>query len=256
MKFTVPSITHLFSNKKVHILLTGFLFLFSFLFGRQIAAFAKSHNLKNRSTVIVLDAGHGGRDPGKVGVNNVLEKDVNLAIVYKLKDLFENKGFTVVLTRTDDNDLSSEASTNHKMEDLTKRVEIMKKNHADLVISIHQNSFTDASSCGPQVFYYGESAESEALAIELQNALDETLEVSDSRGIKCNNGYYIFKNSPAPIAIVECGFLSNSNEADLLSTDMYQNKLARTIYEGACRYLGLMPKSNSSASSSVPQSTE
>ena len=182
----------------------------------------------------------------------MLEKDLNLAIVYKLKELFENKGFTVVLTRTDDDDLSSENSTNHKMEDLTKRVDIIKKHHADLVVSIHQNSFTDTSSCGPQVFYYGASEESKTLAIQLQNALDEALEVSDSRGIKCNNGYYIFKNSPAPIVIVECGFLSNSNEADLLATDAYQSKLARTIYEGVCRYLGFLLTPNSSA----PQSTE
>lgn len=252
MKFTFSFINHLFPQQKLHIILVGLLFIFSFLFGRQAAAFAKNHNLKNRSTVIVLDAGHGGRDPGKVGVNNVLEKDLNLAIVYKLKELFENKGFTVVLTRTDDDDLSSENSTNHKIEDLTKRVDIIKKNRADLVVSIHQNSFTDTSSCGPQVFYYGASEESKTLAIQLQNALDEALEVSDSRGIKCNNGYYIFKNSPAPIVIVECGFLSNSNEADLLATDGYQSKLARTIYEGVCRYLGFLQ----TPSSSAPQSTE
>lgn len=226
-----------FKFLNIRMLFTIFLLTFSFLFGRQAAAFAKSHNLQNRSTVIVLDAGHGGMDPGKVGVNNVLEKDVNLAIVYKLKEILQNKGFTVVLTRTDDGDLSSEDSNNHKMEDLTKRVDIIKENHADLVVSIHQNSFTDASSCGPQVFYYGESSESEVLATELQNALDDTLNISVSRGIKVNNGYYLFKNSPAPMVIVECGFLSNANEADLLATDAYQSRLARAIYGGICTYL-------------------
>lgn len=237
MHFSLSSLHETIHHQKIRIIFTTFLLVFSFLFGRHVAAFAKNHNLQNRSTVIVLDAGHGGRDPGKVGVNNVLEKDVNLAIVNKLKVLLQNKGFTVVLTRTDDGDLSSEDSSNHKMEDLTKRVEIMKENHADLVVSIHQNSFTNESSCGPQVFYYGSSPESEALATELQNALDETLDVSESRGIKVNNGYYLFKNSPAPMVIVECGFLSNASEADLLATDTYQSRLARAIYGGICTYL-------------------
>lgn len=237
MKLAFKNKTYTFSFINLRNALTCLLLIFSFLFGRQVAAFARTHNMQNRSTVIVLDAGHGGMDPGKVGINNVLEKDVNLAIVYKLKEILENKGYTVVLTRTDDKDLSSENATNHKMEDLVNRVDIMKSNHANLVISIHQNSFPNESCYGPQVFYYGSSAESERLATELQNALDQTLEVSESRGIKCNNDYYIFKNSPAPIVIVECGFLSNSQEADLLNDEMYQSKLARAIYEGIGNYL-------------------
>lgn len=237
--------------KRFQTVFTVLLLALSFLFGRQIAAFA--HNMQNRSTVIILDAGHGGLDPGKIGINNVLEKDINLSIVYKLKELLENKGYTVILTRTGDDDLSSKNASNHKMEDLTKRVAIMKDNHAKLVVSIHQNSFTNPSACGPQVFYYGSSAESEALATELQNALDDTLNISESRGIKINNDYYLFKNSPAPIVIVECGFLSNANEADLLTTDLYQNKLARAIYQGIGNYLSYV---ENDTNSTIPQSTE
>lgn len=212
------------------------LFTLCFFFGRQFAAFADSIREQN-TLIIILDAGHGGRDPGKVGINQTLEKDINLEIVRKLQHFLENKGYHVVLTRTDEKDLSSENSSNHKMEDLKKRISIMKENHADLVISIHQNSFQDTSTCGPQVFYYEPDEQSHLLASAIQTSLDENLNIETSRGIKANHDYYLFKNSPAPIIIVECGFLSNPTEAELLSTDDYQFKIARFIYAGIREYL-------------------
>ena len=227
-----------------------FLLIGVFFLAREGAEMAAGEN-KDYDYTVVLDPGHGGSDPGKVGVHKEQEKEINLQIALLVKEILEQKEVKVIMTRESDKGLADESTSNKKVQDLKRRCSLIHEVQPDCVISIHQNSFTDTSSCGPQVFYYGASEESKTLAIQLQNALDEALEVSDSRGIKCNNGYYIFKNSPAPIVIVECGFLSNSNEADLLATDAYQSKLARTIYEGVCRYLGFLQTPSSSASQST-----
>lgn len=213
----------------------------SFILGRGAAIFASTYLLSNTTTdyskyTIVLDAGHGGMDPGKIGINNYFEKDINLAICLKLEKLLLNKGFNVIMTRTDDIDLSPTDSNNHKSDDLKKRVSIIEDNKADITISIHQNSFTDSSTHGPQTFFLTISEESEQLATLIQNNLDNSLDINESRGIKNNDDYYILKKSPTPTVIVECGFLSNPNEANLLITDSYQSKLARSIYSGICEY--------------------
>ena len=106
--------------------------------------------------VLVLDAGHGGFDPGKVGVNGALEKDINLSIVKKLQQLLEEEGFTVHLTRDKDTLLGPANSTSKKRDDMIARIEMITQLNPFFTISIHQNSFTDASTSGPQVFYYKE----------------------------------------------------------------------------------------------------
>ena len=179
---------------------------------------------------IVIDAGHGGDDPGKVGVNNALEKDINLAIALELKAMLENKGFTVYLTREDDSALSS------KKEDMKARMDMIKEIQPAFIVSIHQNSYTDASVCGPQVFYYSESPEGKEFAQIMQQEINNFLTPAKPRVSQANNNYYLLKESPAPIIIVECGFLSNPEEADLLTTTTYQQKIARGIYFGIMSY--------------------
>lgn len=188
-------------------------------------------------TCIVLDAGHGGSDPGKVGCNDALEKDINLSIVLKLKTLFENKGYKVVLTRSDDTVPADENSRSVKVEDLRNRVKLITDTNPVMTISIHQNSFPDASVSGPQVFYFEQSAESSAIASVMQDTLNNSLNPPKPRVCKSNNDYYILKKTPTPIIIVECGFLSNETEAALLVTDAYQEKLVRAVYLGAITYL-------------------
>jgi N-acetylmuramoyl-L-alanine amidase len=111
----------------------------------------------------VIDPGHGGVDPGMLGVNDTVEKEINLAIAYRLKEKLEEQGIMVVLTRTTDDGLYAESDSNKKIADMKKRCSIISENKADIVLSIHQNSFSDSAVCGAQVFYYKHSEKGSAL---------------------------------------------------------------------------------------------
>ena len=235
-------------HKKLEILMIACLLVSSFFLARAGAAFVSAKNTESGKPCIVLDAGHGGADPGKVGADNILEKDLNLSIVYKLKPLFENKGFRVVLTREDDKVLADSNSNNVKVEDLHNRVALITKENPVMTICIHQNSFPDSSVSGPQVFYFDQSAEGEEIAATIQEILNTALNPPKQRVSKSNNDYYILKKTPTPTVIVECGFLSNETEAKNLADEAYQEKLARAIYQGACNYL---EKKNSPNTESV-----
>lgn len=234
-------------QKKFEILMICCLFASAFFLARAGAAFVSAKTTEKTRNCIVLDAGHGGSDPGKVGCNDILEKDINLSIVYKLKTLFENKGFKVVLTRTDDKPLADDNAKNMKIEDMRNRVALITETMPIMTISIHQNSFPDASISGPQVFFYDQSPEGKVIAATLQNTLNTIMDPPKPRMSKSNDDYYILKKTPTPTVIVECGFLSNEKEASDLTTDSYQEKLARAIYLGTCEYL---------TSLSTPESTE
>jgi N-acetylmuramoyl-L-alanine amidase len=209
----------------------------SFIAGRKGASLMASGNADADQVCIVLDAGHGSSDPGKVGVNGALEKDINLAITLQLAKILENKGYKVVLTRDSDEILADKDAVNQKREDMVGRVKVIEEAQAALTVSIHQNSFSNAPVSGPQVFYYAESQEGKEIATALQASLDEILEPESPRATKANSEYYLLKKTPTPTVIVECGFLSNEREAELLSDELYQTKVARAIYFGVCRYL-------------------
>lgn len=185
---------------------------------------------------IVLDAGHGGIDPGKVGVNNVLEKDINLSIVLKLKELLEKHGFTIYLTRDSDQLLAPANSTSQKKEDMIARTEMVKEINPFFTVSIHQNSFPDSSVSGPQVFYYKDSMESATMAQVIQDVMNQQLEPVKNREPQANANYYLLTRIPTPTVIVECGFLSNPTEADLLAQEEYQNRVAHAVYLGIVSY--------------------
>ncbi len=185
---------------------------------------------------VIIDAGHGGIDPGKVGVNGVYEMDINLAIAYKVSDILEEKDIEVIMTRKDNNGLYKDSDANKKMADMNKRIEIINTSKASLVVSIHQNSFTSSDAKGAQVFYYKESDEGEELAENIQNKLLE-MDKSNTRQKKSDMDYYILRKSDIPAVIVECGFLSNPDEARLLSSGDYQDKIAISISDGIIDYL-------------------
>ncbi len=187
--------------------------------------------------VIIIDPGHGGSDPGKVGVNNALEKDINLSISFKLKTCLEQCGYEVILTRTDDNGLYSIGDGNKKRADMKKRVDIINETNPVMTISVHQNSFSQASSKGAQVFYHQKSADGKRLAETIQEQMKLVLNDGNRRLAKSNDTYYMLKNTNCPTVIVECGFLSNPGEAELMLDDAYQSKVAAAITEGVKAYM-------------------
>lgn len=187
--------------------------------------------------VIVLDAGHGGEDPGKVGINGCLEKDINLEITLLVRDKLAEEGVQAVLTREKDEGLHGKNASNKKVEDLKKRLEIMEAEKPKLVVSIHQNSYPEEYVKGAQVFYYGTSEEGKKAAEIMQNILIEKVDPSNHREAKSNESYYLLKKTSAVIIIVECGFLSNYQEAELLKTADYQEKVAKAICQGIIEYL-------------------
>ena len=224
-------------KKKFEILMVACLFISAFLLARASAALTSSRHAASSKTCIVLDAGHGGSDPGKVGCNDALEKDINLSIVLKLKTLFENKGYKVVLTRSDDTVPADENSRSVKVEDLRNRVKLITDTNPVMTISIHQNSYHEESVSGGQVFYYRDSAKGKALAEILQKRFSYVLGEQNRRLPKANGNYYLLLHVKCPIVIVECGFLSNRKEAGLLNSGEYQDKLAYTIHMGVAEYL-------------------
>ena len=180
---------------------------------------------------IVIDAGHGGSDPGKVGVNGALEKDINLKIAVKVKELLEANEMRVIMTREEDQMLGSPQAEHKKLEDMKERVALIHNAKADFAVSIHQNSYTDDSVSGAQVFYYSDSQEGKRLAENIQDALLR-MDESNKRQAKGNDTYYLLKHVDIPTVIVECGFLSNQEEAEKLMAEEYQVTVANAIVEG------------------------
>lgn len=186
---------------------------------------------------VLIDAGHGGDDPGKVSGDGTEEKDLNLAIATKLGKYLKQQGMEVYYTRQNDEGLYSPGASNKKVQDMQKRCAIVENVKPDFMISIHQNSFSDGQVRGAQVFYYATSEESKALGEALQEALVTYVDPKNHRKAKSNESYYILKKTKCPSVIVECGFLSNGEECKKLKTDQYQKKLVEGIYQGILMYL-------------------
>lgn len=183
--------------------------------------------------VIVVDAGHGGKDNG-ASANGFIEDELNLAVALKLKEVLALSNIEVILTRDGDYDLSSENATNHKVEDLNARIEMFEREEVVMFISIHMNKYEAAYVNGGQVFYKANDEASKQLADSIQKAFGEDL--GSKKGIKVGN-YYLLNNSQRLGVLVECGFLSNANEGALLSDEKYQTKVAYAIYKGILDYL-------------------
>lgn len=186
---------------------------------------------------VVIDAGHGGFDPGKVGINGALEKDINLAIAIKVKAFLEAEDITVIMTRETESGLYEEGDANKKVQDMKNRIRIIEEAKPAVTVSIHQNSYHEEYVHGAQVFYYATSEEGKKLAGILQQSLIDGIDKENTRVEKANDSYYLLKKTSTPIVIVECGFLSNREEADALENEWYQEKLAWAIHLGIIRYL-------------------
>lgn len=213
--------------------MTLLLLLGAIFASRKLSQLVSQDNVAEDKQIIVIDAGHGGEDPGKVGVNGELEKDINLQIAQKVKALLEQQGIEVLMTRQDDSALDS------KLEDMKQRVTLINETKPVLAVSIHQNSYSDSSVRGAQVFYYTDSEVSKEAALMMQEELKQ-MDTAHAREAKGNNTFYMLKKTNVPIIIVECGFLSNPEEAKLLTTEEYQDKIAQVISTGIVKWIQQM----------------
>lgn len=186
---------------------------------------------------VVIDAGHGGADPGKVGINGAYEKDVNLQIAMRVRDYLEAAGVRVVMTREGDAGLYDSDASNKKVQDMKRRVALIDETAPAAAVSIHQNSYHEEYVHGAQVFYYNGSVKGEKLAQYIQDQMVEKTDPENRRKIKANDSYYLLKKTEFPIVIVECGFLSNSGEAKRLCSEDYQDRAAWAIHMGILQYL-------------------
>lgn len=192
---------------------------------------AATHNnqMPLEGKTIVVDAGHGGDDQGATGVNGSVERELNLSVATLLKQQFESKGARVVMTRTDD----TLAET--KDEDWEKRGEIITQSDADAVISIHMNWFEDSSVSGPLVLSLTGSEQGRKLAGIIQSSMNEMLE-PERQGRSRSEDLHILKYGFQPSALVECGYISNAREEEMLNTEEYQLKVAKAVCDGVVEY--------------------
>lgn len=192
---------------------------------------------KRERPCVIIDAGHGGVDPGKVSVDGALEKDINLAIAQKLQRFLQQQDVDAVLTRQSDAGLYDENASNKKVQDMKNRVALIEERQPVLTVSIHQNSYHEEYVHGAQVFYYANSTKSQELAEMIQQVMALELDKDNARKAKANDSYYLLKKTSTPIVIVECGFLSNYEEAQKLSSVLYQEKVAWAIHMAIMQYL-------------------
>lgn len=186
---------------------------------------------------VVIDAGHGGADPGKVGINGVNEKEINLQIAGYVRQYLEANDIEVVMTRESDEGLNDADASNKKVQDMKRRIELIDRTAPAITVSIHQNSYPEEYVHGAQVFYYTGSREGQELAQCIQEELVARADPENKRQVKANDSYYLLKKTGIPIVIVECGFLSNSVEAEKLCTEAYQKRVAWAIHMGILKYL-------------------
>ena len=189
-----------------------------------------AHAMPVSNKIIVVDAGHGGWDPGMVS-GKVEEKDINLSIARKLQVFLEQGGATVIITRLDDSDLAKS-----KAGDMQARRLIANTSNADIFVSIHQNSYHSANVKGFQAFYFNESDNSKKLATCIQDSMKEFVNPGNKLSSRANKNYFVLKQTQMPAVLVECGFLTNYNERNKLTQDEYQEKIAWGIYLGIVKY--------------------
>lgn len=211
--------------------------IWCFTVSRLVPASGENVRFANADApLVVIDAGHGGDDPGKVGVAGTHEKEINLIIAKQLQALLESQDVQVIMTRSEDIHLGN-GESGWKLADMKARIAIINEAQPDVVISIHQNSYTTPDILGAQCFYYTNSEDSARLAALLQKQIVQSTNQTKVREIKANSDYYLLKKSQPPTVIVECGFLSNPQEEQLLLSPAYQRKMAWAIHLGILQYL-------------------
>lgn len=188
--------------------------------------------------VIVIDPGHGGKDGGAQNASGIIEKDITLEISLYLRDFLQQTGAQVIMTRETDRDLSTEEADRQrrrKAEDAKNRVHLINNSDANFLVSIHLNSIGSSRWSGAQTFYNPQFRQSQQMAALVQEELVRNLE-NTKRKQKVNQDLFILKHSDIPGIIVEAGFLSHPEEAELLNQENYQKKIAQSVYQGMLRH--------------------
>lgn len=232
------------SGKKIRYAVIGMFAVFMII---ATALSVKENNFKYIETVslpvsgkvVVVDAGHGVPDEGAEVGDGTTEAQTNLKIALKLQNLLEQSGCTVILTRSDENgiyDLDSKTLKQKKISDIRNRVKIGNESSADIFVSIHLNKIPQEQYDGWQTFYNKNSEQGQKLAKLIQENLNEAIQKDNKRVAAKIENIYIINNVEIPTTIVECGFLSNPQEKELLLRDDYQNRLAWGIYNGIIDY--------------------
>ncbi len=231
--------------RKSNVILIGLIFalllaIYSLNMSSDTQTTTAGHDQTGQKTV-VIDAGHGGEDPGKISsFSDLKEKDLNLKVALKVKELLESDNYKVIMTREEDRLVYSEGTTNiynKRKQDLTRRKDIMDNSGAQIVVSIHMNSFPQSQYYGAQTFYPSNSPESLKLANSIQDSLKENVDKSNKRAPQeKKDQIVILTELKTPTTIVECGFLSNSEEERRLGSEDYQAQLAAAIKKGIDNY--------------------
>jgi len=196
-------------------------------------------------TVVVIDAGHGGVDSGAVSSGGIKEKDINLDIALKLNDLLTVYGVKTLLIRSSDTDISDEGCDTireKKVSDIHNRFDIVNETENSVLVSIHQNFYEESKYSGTQVFYAPDADGSENLAQCIQQSVVKSLQPENMRQVKASgDSIYLLYHAKRPSVMVECGFLSNPDEAEKLNDETYRSQLAVFIAQGVLNYLGGNP---------------
>ena len=231
-------------KKSIIAIITAFLIILSaMLYLTFMANFsaAEASSMPITQKTVIVDAGHGGDDGGAIGIDGTVEKDINLDIALKLEKILKFYGFNVIMTRTQDVmtcDDGIDSLRKRKISDIHNRFELMRKNPDAIFISVHQNKFEDSSQHGTQVFYSGNDERSKELAEAIQTSVTLTLQRKNDRVVKkSGSGIYLLYHAKIPAVLVECGFISNSDDVKKLKDESYRMKLAILIADGLLKYL-------------------
>ncbi len=215
------------------LIISGYIFI-------EKSSLEVNNNLDNEC-VIIIDAGHGGIDGGTHSADGTLEKDINLNISIKLNDILQSLGIKTLMTRENDNSIHSEGVQgirNQKISDIKNRLHIIESTDNAVFVSIHQNYFTQSQYSGAQIFYSKNNPHSETLAQSLRSSIINNIQPDNTREIKkSGKEIYLLNAATVPAVMIECGFLSNKAEADMLKNEKYQQKLAFFIAIGIIDYL-------------------
>lgn len=193
-----------------------------------------------REYKIVVDAGHGNPDGGAISSDGIEEASLNLQVALKLKEMLEENGYKVVMTRTNEENIADSDKQNSikeiKVSDLSNRVKIANESKADFMVSIHMNKYSDSKYWGWQTFYSKNSENGKELATIIQNSISKNIDRENKRVALPIEGIKIVDKTNIPVVIVECGFLSNQDDLNLLQTDAYQTAIVKGIFEGIDKF--------------------